>query len=415
MRERILVLDGAMGTLIQRHELTEAEFRGERFARPSARPARRRRTLLSLTQPEIIRDDPRRVPRRRRGHHRARTRSTPRAISLADYGLEDRPSEEINAAAAPLARAAADAAEARRTRAPALRRRVARPDEQDRVDLAGRQRPGRAQRHLGQLVDAYRDAARGLRRRRRGHPADRDDLRHAQRQGRDLRRRDRCSTSSASACRSSSAARSSTSRAERCPARPSARSGTACATPGRSRRPQLLARRRDAAASTSQELSRIADVPRRHLPQRRPAQRLRRLRRAAARDDAARARRAGARGRAQPRRRLLRHDARPHRARSSRRSRAVTPRADPRASSPRRASPAWSRSTSAPDSLFVNVGERTNVTGSRAFARLIKEDRVRRGRRDRAPAGRQRRPDDRHQHGRGAARLASRDGALPAT
>jgi len=33
MRERIVVLDGAMGTLIQRHELTEEQFRGERFAK----------------------------------------------------------------------------------------------------------------------------------------------------------------------------------------------------------------------------------------------------------------------------------------------------------------------------------------------------------------------------------------------
>ena len=35
-RRRILVLDGAMGTMIQRHQLTEADFRGERFAGPSA-------------------------------------------------------------------------------------------------------------------------------------------------------------------------------------------------------------------------------------------------------------------------------------------------------------------------------------------------------------------------------------------
>jgi hypothetical protein len=39
-RPRILVLDGAMGTMIQRHKLTEADFRGERFKRPPARPAR---------------------------------------------------------------------------------------------------------------------------------------------------------------------------------------------------------------------------------------------------------------------------------------------------------------------------------------------------------------------------------------
>ena len=64
-------------------------------------------------------------------------------------------------------------------------------------------------------------------------------------------------------------------------------------------------------------------------------------------------------------------------------------------------------------SLFVNIGERTNVTGSKAFARLILERRVRGGARRRAPAGRERRPDHRHQHGRGDARQQGGDGALP--
>ena len=67
----------------------------------------------------------------------------------------------------------------------------------------------------------------------------------------------------------------------------------------------------------------------------------------------------------------------------------------------------------APDSLFVNVGERTNVTGSPPF----RAARPRRGLRDRArdspePGG-QRRPGDRRQHGRGVARLRGVHGALP--
>ena len=61
----------------------------------------------------------------------------------------------------------------------------------------------------------------------------------------------------------------------------------------------------------------------------------------------------------------------------------------------------------APD-LFVNVGERTNVTGSARFRKLIKggdyETALERG----APAGGERRADHRHQHGRGHARLRSR-------
>ena len=52
------------------------------------------------------------------------------------------------------------------------------------------------------------------------------------------------------------------------------------------------------------------------------------------------------------------------------------------------------------NTLFVNVGERTNVTGSARFKRLIKEE-IQRGARRGAPAGRERRADHRHQHGRG--------------
>jgi 5-methyltetrahydrofolate--homocysteine methyltransferase len=51
-----------------------------------------------------------------------------------------------------------------------------------------------------------------------------------------------------------------------------------------------------------------------------------------------------------------------------------------------------------PDSLFVNVGERTNVTGSAVFKRLIK-GRLHRRAGCRPPAGRKRRADHRHQHG----------------
>ena len=51
--ERILVLDGAMGTMIQRHDLTEADFRGERFA-AHASDLRGCNDLLCLTRPDII-------------------------------------------------------------------------------------------------------------------------------------------------------------------------------------------------------------------------------------------------------------------------------------------------------------------------------------------------------------------------
>ncbi|HCM77569.1 MAG TPA: 5-methyltetrahydrofolate--homocysteine methyltransferase [Cytophagales bacterium] len=53
LKSRIMVLDGAMGTMIQRHTLEEADFRGERF-KDHAHPLKGNNDLLSLTQPEII-------------------------------------------------------------------------------------------------------------------------------------------------------------------------------------------------------------------------------------------------------------------------------------------------------------------------------------------------------------------------
>ena len=53
LRERILVLDGAMGTMIQRHKLTEADFRGERWASHN-RDLRGNNDILSITRPAGI-------------------------------------------------------------------------------------------------------------------------------------------------------------------------------------------------------------------------------------------------------------------------------------------------------------------------------------------------------------------------
>ena len=51
--QRILILDGAMGTMIQKYKLTEADFRGERF-KESAVDLRGNNDLLTLTQPLLI-------------------------------------------------------------------------------------------------------------------------------------------------------------------------------------------------------------------------------------------------------------------------------------------------------------------------------------------------------------------------
>jgi 5-methyltetrahydrofolate--homocysteine methyltransferase len=55
LKERILIIDGAMGTMIQRHVLTEADFRGERF-KDHKHVLKGNNDVLSITRPDIIRD-----------------------------------------------------------------------------------------------------------------------------------------------------------------------------------------------------------------------------------------------------------------------------------------------------------------------------------------------------------------------
>ena len=55
MQKRIMIIDGAMGTMIQKHKLEEADFRGSRFVNHK-KDLRGNNDLLSLTQPHIILD-----------------------------------------------------------------------------------------------------------------------------------------------------------------------------------------------------------------------------------------------------------------------------------------------------------------------------------------------------------------------
>ena len=55
LAKRILIIDGAMGTMIQRHQLEEADYRGERFA-DWASDLKGNNDLLVLSQPKIIQD-----------------------------------------------------------------------------------------------------------------------------------------------------------------------------------------------------------------------------------------------------------------------------------------------------------------------------------------------------------------------
>src|SRR5438270_6485014 len=54
MRQRIVVLDGAMGTMIQRYKLSEQDYRGKRFADWKGKDLKGSLELLNLTQPQVI-------------------------------------------------------------------------------------------------------------------------------------------------------------------------------------------------------------------------------------------------------------------------------------------------------------------------------------------------------------------------
>ena len=103
IKERVLVLDGAMGTMIQEYKLTEEEFRGQRF-RDFSFDLKGNNDLLSLTQPQIIFEIHRKYLKAGADIIETNTFNANR-ISMADYHLEDMV-YEMNKAAAILARKA---------------------------------------------------------------------------------------------------------------------------------------------------------------------------------------------------------------------------------------------------------------------------------------------------------------------
>lgn len=103
--ERVLILDGAMGTMIQRYNLSEQDFRGERFAEMPGQ-MKGNNDLLCLTRPDVIKDI----------HHKyleagadiiETNTFNAQWVSMADYHMQDL-CREINLAAAGLAREMAD-------------------------------------------------------------------------------------------------------------------------------------------------------------------------------------------------------------------------------------------------------------------------------------------------------------------
>lgn len=181
--ERILVIDGAMGTMIQRHELQEADYRGERFAEgydgraldQCAAPAghahgpgcgceahdqRGNNDLLTLTQPDLIREI--HAGYLAAGADLVETNTfNSTSVSLADYHLQHLVGE-LNREAARLAREACDAAEAREPGRPRFVIGVLGPTSRTASLSPDVNRPGFRAITFDQLRDTYREAADGL-------------------------------------------------------------------------------------------------------------------------------------------------------------------------------------------------------------------------------------------------------------
>src|SRR6184192_1375224 len=106
LRRRILILDGAMGTMIQRYTRDEAAYRGERFA-SHPRDLRGANDILCLTRPDVIEEIHRQYLEAGADIIETNTFNA-QAISLADYGMEAL-GYEISKAGAQCGRRAADA------------------------------------------------------------------------------------------------------------------------------------------------------------------------------------------------------------------------------------------------------------------------------------------------------------------
>ncbi|NLG59774.1 MAG: 5-methyltetrahydrofolate--homocysteine methyltransferase [Gammaproteobacteria bacterium] len=170
LQERILVLDGAMGTMIQRERLDEGGYRGERFALgfdagtpgapDAARDLKGNNDLLSLTRPELI-----------RGIHDAYLQAgadlvetntfNSTAVSQSDYGLQHL-ARELNREGARLARAACDAAESQAPGKPRFAVGVIGPTSRTASISPDVTDPGFRAVTFDDLVRDYREAADGL-------------------------------------------------------------------------------------------------------------------------------------------------------------------------------------------------------------------------------------------------------------
>jgi 5-methyltetrahydrofolate--homocysteine methyltransferase len=157
--DRILLLDGAMGTMIQRARLAEEDFRGARF-RDWEKELRGNNDLLCLTQPQLIRDI--HLQYLQAGADIIETNTfNSTSVSLADYGMQGL-ARELNSAAARLATEAAREVEARTPGQPRFVAGVLGPTSKTASLSPDVNDPGYRAITFDGLVSAYSEAMEGL-------------------------------------------------------------------------------------------------------------------------------------------------------------------------------------------------------------------------------------------------------------
>ena len=162
LRQRILILDGAMGTMIQQLKLSEAEFRGApaRGLSGHAHDLRGDNDVLVMTQPDAVRAIHDAYFEAGADLVETNTFNATR-IAQADYGLSDR-AREMNRAAAAIARASADAWSAKTPDRPRFVAGALGPTNRTASISPEVNDPGARNVTFDELAAAYREAAEGL-------------------------------------------------------------------------------------------------------------------------------------------------------------------------------------------------------------------------------------------------------------
>jgi len=159
LAKRILIIDGAMGTMIQQYKLQESDYRGTRF-KDHSHDVKGNNDLLVLTQPQIIQEIHRKYLEAGADILETNTFNS-QSISLADYHMEDL-AYELNVAGARVARAVADEFEKKNPAKPRFVAGVIGPTNRTASISPDVNNPGFRNVTFDQLVTAYTDSVRGL-------------------------------------------------------------------------------------------------------------------------------------------------------------------------------------------------------------------------------------------------------------